>query len=262
MKIDIILSIFYQPPEMLKNYIRHNRHLYIPMNTGNLKGADEWCDRHLRFETDFEENIAHLNHKLNEMSLIWCYRKNLMKDADYVGFNHYRRMFRPDDFRDIADYDCVVAKGIPMIFNMSYFTGSPMPNYVSTDIKNGYAICHKIEDWNKMEELLKSTPFYVYFEDWSKQTALTAPCNMFIMKRKMFEEYCDFIFPLLFKLEQQIDVSTYDGYQKRQCAFLSERLTSLFLFAKAQQGYRFKTTDTLFFEGWKPEEATDKRGQY
>ena len=149
-----------------------------------------------------------------------------------------------------------------MVFNMSYFTGSPIPNFVPTDIKNGYAICHKIEDWNKMEELLKKTPYYVFFEDWNNQNSLSSPCNLFIMKKKMFEEYCEFIFPILFKLYNMIDTSTYDGYQKRQCAFLAERLTSLFLFAKKQQGYRFKTIGTFFFEDWKPQNSTDKRGQY
>ena len=91
--IDLILNIFYQPPEMLKNYIKHNKHLYVPMNTGNLKGTDDWCDKHLYFETDFKENISHLNPKLNEMTSIWCYWKNLMKNPDYVGFQHYRRFF-------------------------------------------------------------------------------------------------------------------------------------------------------------------------
>lgn len=262
MKTDLILSVFYQPPEMLKYYIKHNKHLYFPMNTGNLKGTDDWCDKHLRYETDFKDNIAYLNPKINEMSLIWCYWKNLMKDADYIGFNHYRRLFDYEDLNDIAEYDVIDAKPIPMVFNMSYFTGSPIPNYVPTDIKNGYAICHKIEDWNKMEELLKKTPYYVDFEEWSKQNSLTSPCNMFVMKRKMFEEYCEFIFPILFELEKQVDLTGYDNYQKRQLSFLAERLTSLFLYSKKQQGYKFKTIDALLFEGWKPKDATDKRGQY
>ena len=85
---------------------------------------------------------------------------------------------------------------------------------------------------------------------------------MFVMKKKIFEEYCEFIFPILFELEKQVDLSGYDNYQKRQLSFLAERLTSLFLYAKKQQGYKFKTVDTLFFEGWKPAEATDKKGQY
>ena len=190
MKIDIILNLYYQPPKMLEVLINHNKHLYVPINSGNLKGTNDWCDKHLRYETDFKENITHLNPKLNEMTAIYAYWKNLMNDADYIGFNHYRRLFRIEDLNDIEEYDIIDAKPIPMVFNMSFFTRSPIPNYVPTDIKNGYAICHKIEDWNKMESLLKKTPYYVEFEDWSKQNSLTSPCNMFIMKKKIFEEYC------------------------------------------------------------------------
>ena len=85
---------------------------------------------------------------------------------------------------------------------------------------------------------------------------------MFVMKKKIFEEYCNFVFPILFELEKAVDLTGYDNYQKRQLSFLAERLTSLFLYVKKQQGYKFKTVDTLFFEGWKPAEATDGRGQY
>ena len=262
MKIEILLNLYYQPTKVLKDHIEHNNHLYVPMNTGNLKGTNDWCDKHLRYETDFKDNISHLNPKLNEMTAIYAYWKNLMKDADYIGFNHYRRLFRIEDLNDISEYDIIDAKPIPMVFNMSYFTRSPIPNYVPTDIKNGYAICHKIDDWNKMECLLQQTPYYVDFEDWSKQNSLTSPCNMFIMKKKIFEEYCEFIFPMIFELEKQVDLTGYDNYQKRQISFLAERMTSLFLYVKRQQGYKFKTIDTLFFSEWKPSEATDKRGQY
>ena len=262
MKLDIILNIFYQPPEMLKDHIEHNNHLYVPMNTGNLKGTNDWCDKHLSYETDLKDNISHLNSKINEMTAIYAYWKNLMKDDDYIGFNHYRRIFKIEDLNDIAEYDIIDAKPIPMVFNMSYFTRSPIPNCVPTDIKNGYAICHKIEDWNKMEALLKKTPYYVDFEEWSKQNSLTSPCNMFIMKKKIFEEYCEFIFPMLFDLEKQVDLTGYDNYQKRQISFLAERLTSLFIYSKKNQGYRVKSIEPLYFEGWKPSTATDKRGQY
>lgn len=262
MKIDLILNIFYQPPEMLENYINNNTNLYIPINCGNLKGTNDWCDKHLHYETDFKDNIAHLNPKLNEMTAIWCYWKNLMKNPDYVGFQHYRRFFNRGDFLDIEKYDFIDTKPIPMVFNMSYFTRSPIPNFVPTDVKNGYAICHKIEDWNKMEDLLKKTPYYVFFEDWSKQNSLSSPCNLFIMKKKMFEEYCNFVFPLLFDLEQKINLEGRDGYQRRALAFISERLTSLFIYSKKQQGYKSKTIETMYFEDWKPQNSTDKRGQY
>lgn len=264
MNTDLILNIFYQPPKMLEDLIKHNTDLYVPINSGNLAvpTKSDFAKKYIHFEDEMKYNIAHLNPKLNEMTAIYAYWKNLMNDADYIGFNHYRRLFRIEDLSDISEYDVIDSKPIQMLFNMSYFTGSPIKSIVSTDIKSGYAICHKIEDWNKMEELLKKTPYYVEFECWSNQNCLTSPCNMFIMKKKIFEEYCEFIFPILFELEKQVDLTGYDNYQKRQLSFLAERLTSLFLYVKRQQGYKFKTVDTLYFEGWKPAEATDKRGQY
>lgn len=262
MKTDIILNIFYQPTKALEDLIKQNTNLYVPINSGNLAvpTKSDFAKKYIHFEDEMKDNISHLNSKLNEMTAIYAYWKNLMKDADYIGFNHYRRLFRIEDLNDIAEYDVIDAKPIPMLFNMSYFTRSPIPNYVPTDIKNGYAICHKIDDWNKMECLLKQTPYYVDFEYWSKQNSLTSPCNMFVMKKKIFEEYCEFIFPILFELEKQIDLTGYDNYQKRQISFLAERLTSLFLYSKKQQGYKFKTIDALFFSEWKPADATDKRG--
>ena len=264
MKTDIILNLYYQPPKALEDLIRHNANLYVPINSGNLAVPvkSEFARKHVRFEDEMKDNISHLNPKLNEMTAIYAYWKNLMKDADYIGFNHYRRLFRIEDLDDIAEYDVIDAKPIPMVFNMSYFTGSPIPNFVPTDVKNGYAICHKLEDWNKMEALLKKTPYYADFEEWSRQNSLTSPCNMFVMKKNIFEEYCNFVFPILFDLEQKINLESRDGYQRRALAFISERLTSLFIYSKKNQGYRVKSIEPLYFEGWKPSTVTDKRGQY
>ena len=39
-----------------------------------------------------------------------------------------------------------------------------------------------------------------------------APMNMFVMKRALFNEWCSFIFPILFKLEETIDVEGRDNY--------------------------------------------------
>ena len=82
------------------------------------------------------------------------------------------------------------------------------------------------------------------------------------MKKKIFEEYCNFVFPILFELEKNISLESRDGYQRRALAFISERLTSLFIYSKKNQGYRVKSIEPLYFEGWKPSTATDKRGQY
>ena len=142
MKIDIILNLYYQLPEVLKYYIMRYEDLFVPINSGNLAVPvkSDFAKKYIRFEDEMKDNISYLNAKWNECTAIYAYWKNFMKDADYIGHNHYRRLFRIEDLNDIADYDVIDAKPIPMVFNMSYFTRSPIPNFVPTDIKNGYLI--------------------------------------------------------------------------------------------------------------------------
>lgn len=52
---------------------------------------------------------------------------------------------------------------------------------------------------------------------------------MFISKQNIVNEYCSFLFPILKKLENEIDYKHYDDYQKRVFGFLSERLFTTWL---------------------------------
>ena len=44
------------------------------------------------------------------------------------------------------------------------------------------------------------------------------------MKKELFFEWCEFIFPILFDLETVIDLTGRDNYQKRALCFLTERI--------------------------------------
>jgi hypothetical protein len=53
--------------------------------------------------------------------------------------------------------------------------------------------------------------------------------NMIITRKEIFDEYCSWLFSLLFELEQRIDISSYNAYQARIWGFLSERLLRVWL---------------------------------
>ena len=53
--------------------------------------------------------------------------------------------------------------------------------------------------------------------------------NMFVMKKTLFDEYCSWMFNILFKLEKRIDISGYNQYEARVFGFISERLFNVWL---------------------------------
>ena len=53
--------------------------------------------------------------------------------------------------------------------------------------------------------------------------------NMMITRKDILDEYSQWLFDILFDLENKIDISKYDEYQKRIYGFLSERLFNVWL---------------------------------
>ena len=53
--------------------------------------------------------------------------------------------------------------------------------------------------------------------------------NMFISNRKFVDDYCTWLFDILFEVEKKINFSD-DAYQKRVFGFISERLFTLYIF--------------------------------
>ncbi len=53
---------------------------------------------------------------------------------------------------------------------------------------------------------------------------------MFIANKNIIDEYCKWLFPILFDLESKMDISKYDSYNQRMFGFVSERLLNVWLY--------------------------------
>lgn len=72
--------------------------------------------------------------------------------------------------------------------------------------------------------------------------------NMFITSRDILEEYLDFLFPILFNLEQKIPYLQYSIYNKRVFGFLAERIFNIYVRKNNLHLKEYPIKDTLSME--------------
>ena len=84
---------------------------------------------------------------------------------------------------------------------------------------------HKIKDLNICGEVLlqKYPKDYAAFK-WSLERNFMSLGNMVITSKTLYDEYCSWLFDILFEVEKRTNIENYDDYQKRVFGFLSERL--------------------------------------
>ena len=66
------------------------------------------------------------------------------------------------------------------------------------------------------------------FKKYLESCCLLSPYNMYIAHSKSISDYFNLLFPWLFEVEKQIDVTLRDPYQTRVFGFLAERFASYY----------------------------------
>lgn len=185
---------------------------------------------------DTGDNISAKNPGYCELTAMYWAWKNL-KDVDYIGLCHYRRYF---DFQSsvlrcvknvniLPDY----VEKIPSCMidfcskNNSIVVAKPYTFYCN--MMHWYAIQHNSNDMKLLRNVLEEKyPNYICAFDNMLYSNKMLAYNMFICKKNIFDNYCEWLFDILFDLEKKIVVNYEDNYQKRVLAFLSERLMTVY----------------------------------
>lgn len=189
-----------------------NDSIYTPLFVGrNGKDNFGYCS------DDDGDNISSKNPYFCELTgLYWMWKQS---EADILGLCHYRRYFvnekgnllEKDEIESILkDYDLIIP----------YFSTSLLKN-VYEDYDNE----HYGKDLDLCRDLIeKMTPEYL--DAYDKVIYGNSLChyNMFIAKKEIIDGYCEWVFPILFELEKEINAKDYDDYRKRVYGFLTERL--------------------------------------
>lgn len=195
---------------------------------------------------DSGENISNLNRYINEMSVIyWVYKHyNEIGCPNYIGFMHYRRHFNLSNsisltnnyVKDLGlelsninnilkDFDIIhpplTTLDKPIIEEIGFFLGTEGGEKLREVFNKCIKILQNKQDLNSQRVLN-----LIY------QNNLGPLCNMFIAKKDLFFEYCQWIFPIIFDLIKN-DKQTYNNFKEiRSIGWTCEILTSLFFYNK------------------------------
>ena len=213
--------------------------MYLPLHVGKAGK-----DMELGFQGDNTgENISEKNPAFCELTGIYWAWKNL--DADYIGLAHYRRHFRGKPGKE--KWECVLSEQEAQRLLETVDVLLPRRrNYYIETVYSQYVHAHPAEGLDLALSLASAGgENYVRAVEGLKKRTWTHIYNMFIMRRDIFEDYCDWLFRILFEVERQIDTSTYSDYDKRLFGFLSERLLDVYLEAN---GISYKEIPVMFME--------------
>lgn len=257
----IICCIHWTPCDQLKQHLTANKDLFVPVFGGGKQNMDvcndTWLDQYVIPDDKCKDNISDLNPILNELTTLYLIYKNLrLLDGHTanIGLCHYRRFFRQQDLEHIDEVDGIVAEPIRLgIF------GRPV------QLEKQYELCHYKEDFQTLKQTIIDEGLYdeEAWTKWSNNYFLFAPCNLFVLKREVFNMFCKDLFKVMLKMPYKIDLSNRDDYQKRACGFLSERFTSYWMYTNCFRG-RIRLCAVPIEEhlDWKPATSGDARGSY
>lgn len=167
---------------------------------------------------DSGNNISSENCYFGELTgLYWIWKNIDFNDDDYVGFCHYNKCLdlKKKDYREIADCKEDMWYVTPPFENRDH----PIQEEIDALVKilsSDYLEYYKV--WEKM-----------YNKDGSGKGAICYGANIFLTSYKEFTQYCEFLFDVLFKLRKVIGEGSDIPNLKRYCAFMAERLLSVYL---------------------------------
>ncbi|PLR67924.1 DUF4422 domain-containing protein [Bacillus sp. UMB0893] len=212
-----------------KKYQMPKSDMYLPLHVGREGKAD------LGYQGDNTgDNISLKNPSYCELTGIYWAWKNLT--VNNIGLCHYRRYFtiQKKTFNAFNRTEMIERalkeSDINKVLETSDIILPKKRNYYIESVWSHYQNAHNIKDLEETKKIIEEiSPEYLKsFENIMSGSTLYL-FNMFVMKKEVFDNYCEWLFDILFELEKRIDISNYDNYQKRVFGFISERLFNVWL---------------------------------
>lgn len=191
--------------------------IYLPIRVGCALGVDDYG-----YQRDDEgENISNKNPFYSELTAMYWAWKNLK--TDYVGLVHYRRHFCLTK-KSQWKFANILTGGEATYLCSRYDVVLPKRRqYYIESLASHYKHTHDIEHLELTREIIRiKYPEYLDKFDKIMKRSYAHMFNMCIMKKELFDQYCTWLFDILFDLEKEIDTNNLSPFDARLFGRVSE----------------------------------------
>ena len=212
-----------------KQYWLPKTDIYLPIHVGKAGKEGFGC-----IGDDTGDNISAKNQNYSELTGLYWAWKNL--DCDYIGLCHYRRYFGGKNYFDgteklkqrifqRTDYEKLLADH-DMILPLRR-------RYYIETVRSQYIHAHSSRDLEQIERIIANKyPDYLRSFHAVMNRRWLHLWNMFVMKKSVLNQYCEWLFDILFKYENWLDEHNLTAEKWRLFGFISERLLDVWIFNK------------------------------
>ncbi len=188
---------------------------------------------------DTKKNISEKNPTFCELTALYWAWKNLKED--YIGLVHYRRYLSNKSRKHLRSVKnrlqtVLTTEELDSLINSKHpydlILPKPRRYYIET-LHSHYQHTLHIEPLNETRKIIaKVSPKYLKEFDELKVRRSAHMFNIFIAKKELVDDYCSWLFPILFELEKELkkEKLTYSKFHQRFYGRISELLFDVWLY--------------------------------
>lgn len=216
-----------------KKYNMPKDKMYLPVHVGaEGKNVD------LGYTKDNSgENISDKNASYCELTGLYWAWKNL--NADYLGLVHYRRHFSlSKKNKDVSENVLKYEEIQPFLNKYKVFVPKKRKYYIES-LYSHYANTHYAEHLDETRRIISEicSEYLDSYDDVVNHT-YGYMFNMMILSKELFDDYCNWLFNILFELEKRMSTSKNElsAFQGRFYGRVSEIIFNVWLDYKIKSG--------------------------
>lgn len=209
--------------------------LYLPLHVGAEGKKDETGgELDLGYAKDNTgDNISTLNASFCELTGLYWAWKNL--EEDYIGLAHYRRHFSMKNKKGFENV-LTMEELSPYLGKVRVFVPNKRRYYIES-LYSHYKHTHYAEQLDETRKVMQEKyPEYVASYDKVLKHTYGYMFNMMIMDRELMDEYCTWVFDILFTLSKRLNMTELSVFQGRFYGRISEIIFNVWLDQKIQSG--------------------------